>query len=115
MEPIGIAIVGLGQRTFKKTLSAIVSEPNCWRLVAANDPLEEQRLRLNALIPNVRTFTTVQEMLEWNGSMNEYCRFKAVYAAVPHHCYREILPGILSLGIHVLKEKPAAMSPEELS
>ena len=38
-----------------------------------------------------------------------------MYIAVPHHCYREILPDILSLGIYVLKEKPAAVSPEELS
>ncbi|KAL8840977.1 MAG: hypothetical protein Q9176_003549, partial [Flavoplaca citrina] len=93
MKPIDIAIVGLGQRTFKKALSAITNEPKHWRLVAAIDPVEEQRVRLNTLFPD----------------------FEAVYIAVPHHCYREILPDILSLGIHVLKEKPAAMSPEELS
>ncbi|KAI4271838.1 MAG: hypothetical protein LQ337_005722 [Flavoplaca oasis] len=115
MKPIDIAIVGLGQRTFKKALSAITNEPKYWRLVAAIDPVEEQRVRLNALFPDVSTFANVQELLEWNRSENEHLRFKAVYIAVPHHCYREILPDILSLGIHVLKEKPAAMSPEELS
>ncbi|KAL8895222.1 MAG: hypothetical protein Q9192_003769 [Flavoplaca navasiana] len=115
MKPIDIAIVGLGQRTFKKALSAITNEPKHWRLVAAIDPVEEQRVRLNALFPDVSTFANLQELLEWNRSENEHPRFEAVYIAVPHHCYREILPDILSLGIHVLKEKPAAMSPEELS
>ena len=115
MKPIDIAIVGLGQRTFKKALSAITNEPRHWRLVAAIDPVEKQRERLNALLPDVSTFANLQELLEWNRSENEHRRFEAVYIAVPHHCYREILPEILSLGIHVLKEKPAAMSPEELS
>ncbi|KAL9628450.1 MAG: hypothetical protein Q9204_005878 [Flavoplaca sp. TL-2023a] len=115
MKPIDIAIVGLGQRTFKKALSDITNEPKHWRLVAAIDPVEEQRVRLNALFPDVSTFANLQELLEWNRIENEHRRFEAVYIAVPYHCYREILPDILSLGIHVLKEKPAAMSPEELS
>ncbi|KAL9008585.1 MAG: hypothetical protein Q9180_009488, partial [Flavoplaca navasiana] len=115
MKPIDIAIVGLGQRTFKKALSAITNEPKYWRLVAAIDRVEEQRVRLNAPFPDVSTFANVQELLEWNRSEDEHRRFEAVNIAVPHHCYRETMPDILSLGIHVLKKKPAAMSPEELS
>ncbi|KAI4268890.1 MAG: hypothetical protein L6R38_007684 [Xanthoria sp. 2 TBL-2021] len=115
MAPIGIGIVGLGQRTFKKALDTI-NESRCWQLVAATDPLESQRVYLITLYPSVRTSAGLQEMLEWNkrDDRDGLRRFEAVYVAVPHHCYADILPHLLSNGIHVLKEKPAGMNPEEL-
>lgn len=115
MAPIGIAIVGLGQRTFKKALGAI-NESKYWQLVAATDPLGSQRVYLITLYPSVRTFASLQEMLEWNkrDDRDGLRRFEAVYVAVPHHCYADILPHLLSNGIHVLKEKPAGMNLEEL-
>ena len=64
MKPIDIAIVRLGQRIFKEALSAITNEPKHWQFVAAIDPVEEQRIRLNARFPDVSTFANLQELLE---------------------------------------------------
>ena len=41
-------------------------------------------------------------------------RIEAVYVAVPRHSYAQIMPKLLSAQFHVLKEKPAAMTPEKL-
>lgn len=115
MKPIGIAIVGLGQRTFKKALSAII-DGHYWQLAAAMDPLESQCAYLNTLLPGTPTFQSLEDMLHWNGQSSQEGKrhFEAVYVAVPHDCYANIVPDLLSNGLHVLKEKPAAMSPEEL-
>lgn len=55
-------------------------------------------------------------MLEWNNADNHEVPYhiEAVYIAVPHHAHAQILPELLSARLHVLKEKPAATTPEEL-
>ena len=52
-------------------------------------------------------------MIGWS---NEVCspRIQCVYVAVPHFCYSETLPPLLKAKFHVLQEKPAAESPDEL-
>ncbi|KAL8767666.1 MAG: hypothetical protein Q9209_005925 [Squamulea sp. 1 TL-2023] len=115
MPPLRIAIVGLGARTFKKSLRVIANDPKHWQLVAATDPLESRRLALRSHLHNldVPVFQEVTEMLEWHKSNHSH-RIDAVYVAVLHHCYVEIIPHLLSAQLHVLKEKPAAIDVQEL-
>ncbi|KAL8696598.1 MAG: hypothetical protein Q9224_002711 [Gallowayella concinna] len=116
MAPIKIAIVGLGTRTFKKALGAIINNPEHWQLVAAADPVKSQRTLFESRIPNVPVFHDVDQMLAWNNVDYQDItpRIEAVYVAVPHHCYADIIPQLLTARLHILKEKPAATSAEEL-
>ena len=116
MPPINIAIVGLGARTFKRALGAIINDPEHWQLVAAIDPIDSRRAQLQTQIPTVPVFQSVDDMLAWQHADSQDIppRVEAVYVAVPHHCYARIIPNLLSARIHVLKEKPAAMTPQEL-
>ena len=116
MPPINIAIVGLGARTFKRALGVIISDPEHWQLVAATDPIDGRRAHFQTQIPNVPVFQSTDDMIAWKdaGSQDMPPRIEAVYVAVPHYSYAEIIPKLLSARIHVLKEKPAAMTPEEL-
>lgn len=117
MAPIGIAIVGLGKRTIKKALGTIINNPDLWLLVAATDPKESAREYFRSQLPSVPVFESVQGMLEWNKSEGHDRPFyiEAAYIAVPHHCYALVVPDLLSARIHLLKEKPAAMTPAELT
>lgn len=117
MAPVGIAIVGLGRRTLKRALNAILNGPEQWKLTAATDPLESARESFKAQLPHVPVFQSIKDMLEWNQQDDQYLSrpIKAAYVAVPHHCYAQVVPDLLSAGIHLLKEKPAATTPEELS
>ncbi|KAL8829557.1 MAG: hypothetical protein Q9170_006110 [Blastenia crenularia] len=116
MAPVGIAIVGLGRRTFRKALVTISSNPEKWRLIAATDSMESARESFKALFANVPVFQNVEDMLGWNdhGSHGLPHPIEAAYVAIPHHCYALVVPALLSAGIHLLKEKPAAMTLEEL-
>ncbi|KAL8961507.1 MAG: hypothetical protein Q9193_001946 [Seirophora villosa] len=113
MNTIRIAIVGLGRRTFKKALTTIGDDAERWQLVAAVDPDERAHRSFKSLFPAVPVFQDVKDMLEWDkGAKGDL--IEAAYVAVPHHCYTSVVPLLLSAGIHVIKEKPAATSPEEL-
>lgn len=113
MAPIGIAVVGLGKRTLKKALGAIVSKPEHWQLVAATDPAESARALFQSQFTDVPVFSSIEEMLEWNCQAAQH-PIQAAYVAIPHHCYPLVVPKLLSASLHLLKEKPAATTLEEL-
>ncbi|KAL8714453.1 MAG: hypothetical protein Q9220_001786 [cf. Caloplaca sp. 1 TL-2023] len=116
MAPIGIAIVGLGRRTFKKALDVILNDTN-WKLVAAVDTEESARKAFQIRCPGIPVFHTVHALLQWNASRvidNSGTDFEAAYVAVPHYCYAAVIPYLLGAGVDVLKEKPAAINPIEL-
>ena len=113
MTPIGIAIVGLGGRTMTKTLDAIISRPEYWKLSAAVDPVETCRARFKDRFPTVPVFQTIEDLLEWN-DCDPPRPVTSVYVAIPHHVYSHVMPGLLTAHLHVLKEKPAATTEKEL-
>lgn len=103
MPPIKIAIVGLGARTFKRALGAIINDPEHWQLVAATDPIDSRRAQFQTQMPIVPVFQSVDDMLAWKhaDSQDISPRIEAVYVAVPHHSYAQILPKLLSARFHV--------------
>ncbi|KAL9040307.1 MAG: hypothetical protein Q9214_004540 [Letrouitia sp. 1 TL-2023] len=113
MAPIRIAVVGLGERILKKALGAIVSKPEYWQLVAATDPIEGARAVFQSQYTDVPVFSSVEKMLEWNDQTAQH-PIQVVYVAVPHHCYPLVVSNLLSARLHLLKEKPAAITSEEL-
>ena len=117
MAPISIALVGLGRRTLRKALDAIARKPQHWQLITAADPDEKARILFQSQYPDIPAFQSVQEMLDWNTHTRNdvFQPVIAAYVAVPHHCYACVVPDLLSARIHLLKEKPAALTLQELS
>ena len=113
MAPVGIAIVGLGQRSFNRAIDAIKMSSDLWALVAATDPDFKARSAFQSRFPDVPVFETTDMMLQWN-FQHSMPAIRAVYVAVPHHIYSQVVPLLLQAQLHVLKEKPAATSIEEV-
>jgi len=113
MAPVGIAIVGLGQRSSNKAIDAINKSSGLWALVAATDPDPKARFAFHLRFPDVPVFETTDMMLQWN-AQQPVPALRAVYVAVPHHIYRQVILPLLRAHLHVLKEKPAATSVKEL-
>ena len=113
MAPLNIAIVGLGQRSRKRAVQAIQNNGGHWRLIAACDTLDVARQAFAHLHPNVPIFEDVLHLVQWHQQVAAI-RIDCAYVAVPHHLYSEVVVPLLEANIHVLKEKPAASTPEEL-
>jgi predicted dehydrogenase len=113
MAPVGIAIVSLGQRSFSRAIDAINEFSDIWTLVAATDPDSKARFAFQSRFPDVPVFETTELMLQWNAQQSMPA-IRAVYVAVPHHIYGHVIPPLLRAHLHVLKEKPAATSVEEV-
>ena len=114
MGSLGIAIVGLGQRSFKKVIDVVEVNTCAWNITAAVDSDPSARSRFRSRNEKAALFNSVHDTPRWNASLPHH-PIKAVYIAVPHHCYPQIVHTLLKAGLHVLKEKPAAFFLEELS
>lgn len=113
MAPLNIAIVGLDQRSRNRAVQAIHNNSGLWRLIAACDTLDVARQAFAHLHPNVPIFDDVSQLVQWH-QQAATTGIDCAYVAVPHHLYSEVVVPLLEANIHVLKEKPAASTPEEL-
>ncbi|CAF9939420.1 MAG: hypothetical protein ALECFALPRED_008091 [Alectoria fallacina] len=113
MAPLNIAIVGLGQRSRKSAVQVINDNGGLWRLVAACDTKDAAREAFALLHPNVPIFQDVLHLVQWHQQVTA-TPINCAYVAVLHHLYSEVVVPLLEASIHVLKEKPAASTPEDL-
>ena len=113
MARLNIAIVGLGQRSRKRAIQAMRNNSDLWRLVAVCDTKDAAREVFATLYPNVPIFEDVLHLIQWHQQTND-TRIDCAYVAVPHYLHAEIVVPLLETRIHVLKEKPAASTPEQL-
>ena len=113
MAPLNIAIVGLGQRSRKRAVHAIHKNSGLWCLVAACDTKHEARGAFALLHLTVPIFEDVLHLVQWHQQVTAN-RIDCAYVAVPHYLYSDVVIPLLEANIHVLKEKPAASTPEEL-
>lgn len=103
---IRYAVVGLGHITQVAVLPAFRSTPNS-ELVAfvSSDPKKQKKLATKYHVSQVYGYDSYDEALQ-NG-------VDAVYIALPNHLHKEYSVRALNLGVHVLCEKPMAVSEAE--
>lgn len=85
--------------------------PGLFQVIAATNPEEDVCASLKL---QISVFRTVEDMLvcDIEEKAQHEVSMEVVSIAVPHNCYRQNVPVILSAGHNVLKEKPAAMTEE---
>jgi len=101
MAPVTISIVGLGRQGSEhlKAIQTLESEGACSLIaVCDNDPA-----KMESLPARISRYTDVAEMLGRN-------RPQAVVVATPNNQHLAICEQALGQGIHVLKEKPLALT-----
>lgn len=113
MARLNIAIVGLGQRSWRRAIQAILNSSGHWRLVAVCDTKDAAREAFATIHPNIPIFEDVLHLIQWHQQAND-TRINCAYVAVPHYLHTEVVVPLLETSIHVLKEKPAALTPEGL-
>ena len=99
-----VGLVGCGHQG--RSLAAAVGRTTTLSLVACADPGPETVARVAALVPDVRTFSSV-------GALLEGPPLDAVLVATPHHLLCPISLVALRAGKHVLAEKPCGLDGRE--
>jgi len=99
-----IAFIGLGKQNTKDHLRAAQNNPDAEIVcVCDNDQLTATKWGQEL---GVNSYSSVEEMLR-----NE--TIDAAVVAVPHFVYREILQQLIENRVHILKEKPFAMTLDD--
>lgn len=107
--PLTIATCGCGSRA--RTYSRIAqSMPSRYRVVAGSDPIPERREALREISENknFRAFSSADELLE------EERLADVMLIATQDHYHFEPAKKALKKGYHILLEKPAAQTKEEV-
>lgn len=110
--PIAIAVLGLGAHAFKHTLPAIARQPGLFTVAVGWDRDYIARTWFESLYSGTKCVSDVRDILN---SLNENkWVIQCAYVAVPHSEHYQIVMVLLTAEIHVLKEKPVALSLVEL-
>jgi len=107
-----IAIVGLGNRSFKHGIPHILKSAGFFTIVAACDTEPAARERFQQQFPGVHCFEHTQELTAFQENITQR-NIDCAYVAVPHAQYEGIVRFLVDAHIHILKEKPAAISDDE--
>lgn len=99
-----VALIGLGKQNTKDHLIAM-QQNEYVEIVAVCDRDESLALEWGKRL-NVKSFTSVDEMIS-------DIELDAAIVAVPHFAYFPIIEILAENGIHILKEKPLAMTYDE--
>ena len=106
-RPLGIGIVGTGQRCMGFYGPHIRSNPEKMRLVALADQSQERLTSAVAdLGGDVRSYAGLDAMLQDTD-------VEAVIITTPDHTHRQLFDQVLDAGKHVLCEKPMATTIED--
>jgi predicted dehydrogenase len=103
-ERIGAAVVGYGY--WGVNLARNVAAAGSLQLVGIADPDEDRRKAAATNHPSVRSWSSLDEVLD-------DATVDAVVLAVPAHAHAELATKVLRSGRHVLVEKPLAMDVAE--
>ncbi|KAK0119644.1 hypothetical protein ONS95_011082 [Cadophora gregata] len=108
---ISVAIIGLGRRSLRHAIPKISKLSSMFKIVAACDSDAVARQSFSDRLPTVPCFETVQELALWKQSTYSV---QCAYIAIPHSEYAGVIEVLIGMKVHILKEKPAALSEEEL-
>jgi predicted dehydrogenase len=106
MEPLNIALVGLGQAAHNIHLPALASLKDRYEVVAVCDPDAEALSKVGALLPAATRYADFDELLS-----NE--TLDAVDLCSPPARHADQARKALTAGLHVFCEKPVAMTLAE--
>jgi predicted dehydrogenase len=84
------------------------SGPGDFEIVAVADACRQRRMAAASALPGVRVYRTHAEMLAAEAPLLDF-----VDITTPPYCHAEIAHAALEAGLHVLCEKPIAVSAEE--
>ncbi len=101
-----VGVIGCGSIAQHCHVPGYLRAKGC-EVVAACDPGEAQRQAVEKLVPGVKTYTTHQEMLEAQD-------LDVVSVCTPNYLHAEHAIAALQSGAHVILEKPAALSMDEI-
>lgn len=110
-RPRRIVIVGVGKRG-KYAFQEMSRLESLFTIVALCDT--DKAALLSVAKPSISCFADVKELLQSHARFNER-RIDCAYVALPHRECSTTIFQLLKAGIHVLKEKPAAMGPQDLA
>jgi predicted dehydrogenase len=110
-QPLTMILVGLGKRASNKILPAICQLDDQVTLVGACDVNESAISAFKTMHPIAHSAPSLQQLLDQFDSASKP---ECAYVAVTPQSLSQILPTLLENGIHVINEKPAATSAEEL-
>jgi predicted dehydrogenase len=107
-EPVGVVLIGCGavaEQHYSVALDALANE-GLAETLAIVDPQEERRVQLLEYFSTARTFPDIKAMLAET-------RPELAIIAAPHRYHSELAVQCLNQGIHVLCEKPMAITTDE--
>ena len=105
-----VAVVGLGRRSQGHAIPYFLYDNTCWQLEAVCDSSSSTIDEFKDAFPCSSSVPTFADLSSMISSKSIDC----AYVAVPHYQSSAIVNQLLSSKIHVLKEKPAAMTAIEL-
>jgi predicted dehydrogenase len=105
-QPMSVVVIGLGHRSLEGHIPAILAS-DMLSLVGVVDS-DPERARKIGVELNVPFASSVDDYLQVTDAPPE-----TAIVAVPHCAYLPIVTSLASLGVHVIKEKPFAVSVEE--
>lgn len=100
--PLDLAVVGCGRVVERYHLPAVKRSP-AWNVVAACDPREERREWMRAQLGRIPVFDSFT-------ALADACCPHAVLVATPPGTHSELVVQALDFGMHVLVEKPMALT-----
>ncbi len=102
---IRLGIIGLGKQGREHLAAA--SGASLANIVVAQDIVEDARDAVAADYPSLELVTSIADLSRF--------QLDGLVMALPHHCYEDIWPQVLSLGVPILKEKPLGRNLEEVN
>ncbi|KAL9108234.1 MAG: hypothetical protein Q9227_006972 [Pyrenula ochraceoflavens] len=111
-NPKNIAIVGLGNRAYKHAIPCITQLPGLFKIVVGCDRDQSAKTRFCHQFPDAACFSDAAEIVEWQKQSPEH-KVDCAYVAVPHFAYEDIIKALIDADVHILREKPAALTEGE--
>ena len=105
-----VAVVGLGRRSQRHAIPYFLHDNTRWQLEAVCDSSSSTVEKFKDTFPCISSIPTFADVSSMISSKSVDC----AYVAVPHYQSSTIVNQLLSSKIHVMKEKPAAMTATEL-
>ncbi|PHH64714.1 hypothetical protein CDD82_1732 [Ophiocordyceps australis] len=106
--PLKVAIIGIGHRGYKTHFLSILQNPRAWTVVAVCDTNDEARARFTSQHAGISTYRSYHDLLAQHKTGLDFA-----VVCLPHQFHLACCEAFARAGVHVLKEKPVAESPDE--
>ena len=105
-----VAVVGLGRRSQHRAIPYFLHDNTRWQLEAVCDSSSSATEKFKGKFPCITSVPSFADVSSMISSKSLDC----AYVAIPHYQSSTTIKQLLSSKIHVMKEKPAALTAVEL-